>query len=97
MGIAFTVFKTSKKYSCREKLHIVARCLDIWSWTRCKMLVGMLLGPQDLLILRDDIILQISSLFVAVDRKESLFFVDKKLPNDLLENLKLSNWCKKFI
>ena len=55
------------------------------------MLVGMLLSPQDLLILRDDIILQISSLFVAVDRKESLFFVDKKLPKDLLENLKLSN------
>ena len=91
MGIAFTVFKTSKKYSCRERLHIVARCLDIWSWTRCKVLVGMLLGPQDLLILRDDIILQISSLFVAVDRKESLFFVDKKLPKDLFENLKLKN------
>ena len=55
------------------------------------MLVGMLLGPQDLLILRDDIILQISSLFVEVDRKESLFFVDKKLPKDLFENLKLKN------
>ena len=51
----------------------------------------MLLGPQDLLILRDDIILQISSLFVEVDRKESLFFVDKKLPKDLFENLKLKN------
>ena len=47
----------------------------------------MLLGPQNLLILRDDIILQISSLFVAVIMKESLFFVDKKLLKDLFENL----------
>ena len=47
------------------------------------MLVGILLGPQDLLILRDDIILQISSLFVAVIVKDSLLFFDK----DLFENL----------
>ena len=50
----------------KDKLHIVGRCLDIWSWTRCKILVGILLGSQDLLILRVDITLQISSLFVAV-------------------------------
>ena len=31
--------------------------LDIWSWTRCKILVGILLGPRDLLMLRDDITL----------------------------------------
>ena len=62
-------------------------CLDIWSWIRCKILVGMLLGPNDLLILRDDIILWISSLFVSVIMKESLFFVDKKLLKDLFENL----------
>ena len=92
----------------KDKLHIVARCLDIWSWTRCKILVGILLGPQDLLMLRDDITLQISSLFVAVIMKESLLFVDKKLLKDLFENLtfdwtvsaidvnlqlRLGHWC----
>ena len=45
------------------------------------------MGPQDLLMLREDITLQISSLFVAVIMKESLFFVDKKLLKDLFENL----------
>ena len=48
----------------------------------------MLLGPQDLLKLRNHInsfkftnleIVQIPSLFVAVIMKKSLFFVDKKL------------------
>ena len=58
----------------------------------CKILVWMLLRPQNLLILRDDIILQISSLFVAVIMKESLFFVDKKLLKDLFENL-IFDWA----
>ena len=71
----------------KDKLHIVARCLDIWSWTRCKILVGILLDLQDLLILRDDIILQVYSLFVAVIMKESFFFVEKKLLKNLFENL----------
>ena len=44
----------------------------------------MLLVLQDLLMLRDDII---SSLFVAVFMEESLYFIDKKLLNDLFENL----------
>ena len=70
----------------KYKSHIVARCLDIRSWTRCKILVGILLGPQDLLTLRD-ITLQISFLFAAVIVKESLFFVEKKLLKDLFENL----------
>ena len=88
MGITLAVFKIVGNIPVeKDKLHIVARCLDIWSWTRCKILVGILLGPQDLLILRDDIILQISPLFVAVITKKSLFFVDKKLLNDLFENL----------
>ena len=47
----------------------------------------MLLVLQDLLMLRDDIILLISSLFVAVFMEESFYFIDKKLLNDLLENL----------
>ena len=61
----------------KYKLHIVARCVDISSWTRCKFLVGILLGPQDLIMLRD-ITLRISS-FVAVIMKEPLIFVYKKL------------------
>ena len=66
MVISFAVFKiVGNKPVDEVKLHIVARCLDIWSWTRCKILVGI----QDLLILRDDIVLQISSLFVAVIMK----------------------------
>ena len=49
-----------------------------------RVLVGMLLGPGDLLLLRDDIILLISSyLFVAVITKKSLFSIDKKLLKDL--------------
>lgn len=47
----------------------------------------MLLVLQDLLMLRDDIILLISSLFVAVFMEESCYFIDKKLLNDLFENL----------
>ena len=57
----------------KDKLHIVVRCLDIRSWTRCKILVGILLGPQDLLISRDDIISQLSSLFAAVIIKVIVF------------------------
>ena len=38
-------------------------------------------------MLRDDITLQISFLFVTIIMKESLFFVDKKLLKDLFENL----------
>ena len=47
----------------------------------------MILGPQDLLILRNDIVLQISNLFVAVNMKKALFFVDKKILKDLFGNL----------
>ena len=89
MKITLAVFKIVGNRNTpveKDKLHIVARCLDILSWIRCKILVGILLGPQDLLMLRD-ITLQIFSLFVAVIMKESLFFVDKKLLKDLFENL----------
>ena len=89
MNITLAVFKIVGNRNIpveKDKLHIVARCLDILSWIRCKILVGILLGPQDLLMLRD-ITLQIFSLFVAVIMKESLFFVDKKLLKDLFENL----------
>ena len=56
----------------------------------------MLLGPQDLLKLRNHInsfkftnleIVQIPFLFVAVIMKKSLFFVDKKLLYNLFQNL----------
>ena len=46
-----------------------------------------MLGPQDLLLLRDDIILSISSLFVEVIMKESLISDGKKFLIDLFENL----------
>ena len=71
MGITLAIFKIVGNIPVeKDKLHNVAKCLDIWSWTRCKILVGILLGPQDLLMLSDDITLQISSLFVAVIMKE---------------------------
>ena len=57
MGITLAVFKIVGNVPVEKcKLHTVTRCLDIWSWARLKVLVGMLLGPQDLLILRDDIL-----------------------------------------
>ena len=88
MGITLAVFEIVGNILVeKDKLHIVARCLDIWSWIRCKILVGILLGPQDLSIFRDDSILQISTMFVAVIMKDSLFFVNKKLRKDLFENL----------
>ena len=86
----------------KDKLHIVARCLDIWPWTRCKILVGILLGPQDLLMLRDNITFQISFWFVAVIMKEPLFFCWQKVFEGFVWKLNfwltsLSNWCEKVI
>ena len=60
----------------KDKLHIVARCFDIWSWTRCKILVGILLGPQDLLLLRDDIFCKFT-LYLWQLMKESFFLLIK--------------------
>ena len=37
-------------------------------------------------MLRDDLVLQISFLFVAVIMKESFLFVNKKILKDLFEN-----------
>ena len=75
MGITLAAFKLVGNIPVeKDKLLIVARCLDIWPWTRRKILVGILLGPQYLLMLRDDITFQIYSWFVAVIMKESLFF-----------------------
>ena len=88
MGITLAVFRIAGKTPVEnDKLQIVSRWFDICSWRRCKILVGILLRPQDLLILRDDIILQISCLFVEVILKESLISEDKKFLNDLFENL----------
>ena len=70
MCIAMTVFRKAEKNPVENnKLQIVAKWFDICSW-RCKSLVGILLGAQDLLVLRDDIILLISSLSVEVFMKE---------------------------
>ena len=57
-GITLAVFRREGKAPVEnDKLQIVARWFDICSWKRCKPLDGILLGPQDLFLLRDDIIL----------------------------------------
>ena len=87
MGITLAVFKIVGYIPVEEDpLVIVARYLNIWSLIfKYKNLVGILLGPQDLLILRDDIILKISSLFAAVVKKSHCFLLMKNL-NGLCEN-----------
>ena len=60
MGITLVDFKIGNMGNIpveTDTLHITVRCLDVWSWARRNILVGMLLGPQDLSILRNDIIL----------------------------------------
>ena len=84
----------------KDKLHTVARCLDIWSWKRHKISVGILLGPQGLLILRD--ILLYYFFFICSSYYESLFFVDKKTSKRFVWKLNfllnsLSNWCEQVI
>ena len=103
MGITFPVFKLVWNIPVeKDKLYIVARCLDIWYWTGCKILVRILLGPQELLILRDYIILQTSSLFLEVFMKELLLFVEKKTSEGFVWEFYFwlnsrNNWCKKVI
>ena len=103
MGITLPVFKLAWNIAVeKDKLHIVARCLDIWFWTECKILVRILLGPQELLILRDYIILQTSSLFLEVFMKELLLFVEKKTSEGFVWKLYFwlnshNNWSKKVI
>ena len=88
MGITLAVFRIAGKTPVEnDKIQIVASWFDIWSWRKCKTLVEILLGPQDLLLLRDDVILHISCLFVEVIKKETLISDDKKILNDLFDNL----------
>ena len=68
MGMTLAVFRIARKTPVEnDKLPIIPRWFDIWSWRRCKTSVGILLGTQDSLVLRDDNILQISSLVAEVD------------------------------
>ena len=88
MGITLAIFKLVGNSPVeKDKLHIVPRCLDIWSWIRCKILVGILLRPQELDRWRNDVIFKIFSLLAAFVMKEWLFFVNKKLLKDLFEIL----------
>ena len=88
MGITLTVFRIGGKTPVEnDKIQIVAGWFDIWPWRKCKTLVGILLGPQDLLLLRDDVTLHISYLFVEVIKKWTLISDDKKILNDLFGNL----------
>ena len=58
MGIILAVFRKAGKTPVEnDKLQTVARWFDIWSCRRCKTLVTILLGRQDLFVLRGDIIL----------------------------------------
>ena len=85
--ITMTIFRKAEKSPVEHnKLQIVAKWLDICYW-RCKTLVGILLGAQDLLVLRDDIIFLIPSLSVEVIIKYLFISDGKKFLNDLLENL----------
>ena len=88
MGITLAIFKLVGNSPVeKDKLHIVPRCLDIWSWIRCKILVGILLSSQELERWRNDVIFKIFSLLTAFFMKEWLFFVNKKLLKDLFEIL----------
>ena len=44
-----------------DKLPIVARWFDVWSWKRCKTLVRILLVSKDLIVLKDDFCVKILS------------------------------------
>ena len=88
MGITLAIFKLVGNSPVeKDKLHIVPRCLDIWSWIRCKILVGILLSPEELERWRSDVIFKNFSLLAAFVMKEWLFFVNKKLLKDLFEIL----------
>ena len=61
------------------------RCFEIWTWRSFNILVGMLLGPVDLLLLREEIILGISSSVIWLNMIDSWILGGKKTEKDLLE------------
>ena len=72
-----------------DRLKISVGCFEIWTWRSFNILVGMLLGPVDLLLLREEIILEISSLVIWLKMMDSWILGGKKSEKKLLENLTL--------
>ena len=72
IGITLAIFKESGKTPVmKDNLNICARCWDISFWVSLSILSGILLGPVDLLLFREEIIASISALDVGVVVKES--------------------------
>ena len=72
IGITLAIFKESGKSPVlKDKLNISAMCWDI---PFLVSLSGILLGPVDLLLFKEEIIVSVSALDVEVMTKESEFF-----------------------
>ena len=70
-----------------DRLKISVRCFEIWTWRSFNIFVGMILGPVDLLLLRQEIILEISSSVIWLNMMGSWILGGKKTEKDLLEKL----------
>ena len=72
IGITLAIFKESGKTPVlKDKLNISAMC---WYIPFRVSLRGILLGPVDLLLFKEEIIVSVSALDVEVMTKESEFF-----------------------
>ena len=69
-----------------DRLKIWVRCFKIWSWRSFNIFVGMLLGPVDLLLLREEIILEIWSSVIWLNMMDSWILGGKKSEKESLEN-----------
>ena len=70
--MTLAIFKESGKTPVlKDKLNISARCSDISFWVSLSFLNGILLGPVDLLLFREEIIASVLALNVEVMKNES--------------------------
>ena len=69
-----------------DRLKISVRCFEIWPWRSFNIFVGMLSRPIDLLLLREEIILKISSSVIWLNMMDSWTLRGKKSEKDSLEN-----------
>ena len=66
--MTLAIFKESGKTPVlKDKLNISARCSDISFWVSLSFLNGILLGPVDLLLFREEIIASVLALNVEVE------------------------------
>ena len=71
IDITLAIFNESgKTHVLKDKLNIGDRCWDISFWVSLSILNGILLGPVDSLLLREEIIASISALDVGAMVKE---------------------------